>query len=193
MAEQYASEMIRRLADIVARWASESDEVERKLVAEAREFVARQFNNDGGNLMVGANLQTGMVMIQLPRDMTGHIAFTPDQARHLAGLLNQHAADLTPTPVQVPAQPASVMMLPPPEGCCRICGVDHKPNAPHNAETVFYETRFSLRYKRRGTWADAIAHVPEPERTRLEKKIKALNAWTEPPAGMKPIAEPIDS
>lgn len=190
MAEQYASEIINRLADIVARWANEFDEVERKLVAEAREFVARQFNNEGGNLMVGANPQTGMVMIQLPADLTGHIAFTPDQARHLAGLLTQHAAELQPIGQ---AKHAQVMMLPPPEGCCRICGIEHLPKAAHNAQSIFYETRFQLRYKRQGTWADAIAHVPEPERSRLEKRIRELNGWTEPPEGVKPIAEPIDS
>lgn len=48
-------------------------------------------DNGPGRLEVGAN-DKGEVVINLPRDMTGHICFTPHQARHLAVVLIRQAA-----------------------------------------------------------------------------------------------------
>jgi hypothetical protein len=53
-------------------------------------MAARGPNNGSGFLEVGADYQ-GQVVINLPRDMTGHICFTPDQARHLSELLTRKA------------------------------------------------------------------------------------------------------
>lgn len=47
--------------------------------------------NGPGELHVGAN-ERGEVVVNLPRDMTGHICFTPAQARHLAVVLIRQAA-----------------------------------------------------------------------------------------------------
>lgn len=47
--------------------------------------------NGPGELHVGAN-DKGEVVINLPGDMTGHICFTPSQARHLAVVLIRQAA-----------------------------------------------------------------------------------------------------
>lgn len=47
--------------------------------------------NGPGELHVGAN-DKGEVVINLPTDMTGHICFTPHQARHLAVVLLRQAA-----------------------------------------------------------------------------------------------------
>lgn len=43
-----------------------------------------------GELEVGTDGR-GSVVVNLPRDMTGHIAFSPDQASRFAELLNRHA------------------------------------------------------------------------------------------------------
>lgn len=47
--------------------------------------------NGPGELHVGAN-DKGEVVINLPTNMTGHICFTPHQARHLAVVLLRQAA-----------------------------------------------------------------------------------------------------
>lgn len=86
----------------------------------------------------------------------------------------------------------TMMLLPPREGLCRICAGDHKPNMPHNAQSLFYGMRFKMRYKREGTWADAIAHCSVDMRIFWENGLRERGAWTEPPEGVEPIAEPID-
>lgn len=47
--------------------------------------------NGPGELQIGAN-DKREVVINLPTDMTGHICFTPHQARHLAVVLIRQAA-----------------------------------------------------------------------------------------------------
>ena len=45
-----------------------------------------------GHLRVGIN-HSGKVVVNLDHEQTGHIVFSPDQARHLASLLNEKADD----------------------------------------------------------------------------------------------------
>ena len=45
----------------------------------------------GGFLEVGIDPRRGEVVVNLDRDRTGHITFTPDQARQLAALLVKKA------------------------------------------------------------------------------------------------------
>lgn len=86
-----------------------------------------------------------------------------------------------------------MMLLPPPEGHCRICAVAHEPHFPHNALSMFYQVRFKMRYGRDGTWADAAAHcsldMQLAWRNGLEERGEP---WTEPPEGVALIAEAID-
>lgn len=89
-------------------------------------------------------------------------------------------------------QTGKLMLLPPPEGHCRICAVKHEPEMPHNAQSMFFQMRFKLRYGRDGTWADAIAHCSDAMKGHWMKHLTAANAWTQPPAGVEPISEPID-
>lgn len=85
------------------------------------------------------------------------------------------------------------MLLPPPEGHCRICAVKHEPHVPHNAQSLFYQMRFQLRYGRPGTWADATAHCdPEIVEFWREQLAEHGGVWSEPPDGVATIAEPID-
>lgn len=86
----------------------------------------------------------------------------------------------------------SMMLLPPRDGHCRICAVKHDPEWPHNAQSLFYAMRFKMRYGREGTWADAIAHCGEQMKAHWRRELGKKNAWTEPPAGVDPISEPID-
>jgi hypothetical protein len=87
----------------------------------------------------------------------------------------------------------SFMLLPPADGKCRICAAEHKPESPHDGTSLFYHTRFNMRYKRPATWADAIAHCSPEMRAVIATFLAGKGLWTEPPAGVKPISEPIDS
>lgn len=51
-----------------------------------------------------------------------------------------------------------VSILPPKPGVCSICAVDHKPNQPHNPESLYYQMKFRQQNGRFPTWADAMAH-----------------------------------
>ena len=86
----------------------------------------------------------------------------------------------------------SMMLLPPPDGHCRICAVKHEPDLPHNAQSLFYQMRFKMRYGRDGTWADALAHCDETIQGWWITALREKKAYTEPPEGVAPIAEPID-
>jgi hypothetical protein len=87
---------------------------------------------------------------------------------------------------------APMKLLPPPEGCCGICASKHEPKQAHNAESLFFQVRFRMRYGRDGTWADAIAHCPERIQRYWIGALRYAGKWTEPPDGIAPIAEPID-
>ena len=87
----------------------------------------------------------------------------------------------------------SMKLLPPPDGHCRICAVKHEPEMPHNAQSIFYQVRFKMRYGRDGTWADAAAHCPAELAEVWREKLEELGGkWTSPPEGIDVIVEPID-
>lgn len=50
------------------------------------------------------------------------------------------------------------MMLPPDPALCQICAVDHPPEAPHDPQSLYYQTSFHGAHGRRATWGDAWAH-----------------------------------
>jgi hypothetical protein len=52
-------------------------------------------------------------------------------------------------------------LLPPGPDVCQICAVDHPPELPHNRESLFYQCKFFLDYKRWPTWSDAMAHCSD--------------------------------
>lgn len=82
-----------------------------------------------------------------------------------------------------------MMLLPPVEGVCPICAVDHPPEHPHNAQSVYYQYRFFGVRGRWPTWADAAAHCPPEIRLHWETELRLMGEWTEPKEG-EPIADP---
>lgn len=55
-----------------------------------------------------------------------------------------------------------MMLLPPRKDKCQTCAVDHKPDQPHDATSLYYLTKFKMENNREGTWADAMSHcTPE--------------------------------
>ncbi|CAN5407021.1 hypothetical protein BH11PLA2_BH11PLA2_34340 [soil metagenome] len=95
--------------------------------------------------------------------------------------------------VEVQGFIGSMKLMPPREGHCRICAVKHEPDSAHDATSLFFQMRFKMRHKRDGTWADAVAHLPPELRMAWRRCLEEFGGvWTEPPAGVEPIAEPID-
>lgn len=80
-------------------------------------------------------------------------------------------------------------ILPPPPGLCQVCACAHSENLPHNASSLFYQVQFQQLHQRASTWADAVAHCSEIVRKAWRRAANSMNAWTEPPEGVAPIAQ----
>jgi hypothetical protein len=82
-----------------------------------------------------------------------------------------------------------MMLLPPKAGTCPACAVEHSDDAPHNAQSIYYQYRFYGLRDRWPTWADAIAHCSPSIQAFWKAKLKEKSAWTEP-EDSDPIADP---
>ena len=82
-----------------------------------------------------------------------------------------------------------MQLLPPEEGTCPICAVDHEPEQPHNYQSLYYQYRFYGVRGRWPTWADALAHCDDVVREHWERELRSRGAWNEPNDG-EPIADP---
>ena len=71
------------------------------------------------------------------------------------------------------------LLLPPAPGLCHLCAADHPPEAPHNKASVYYVTRFCMKYGRAPTWADAIAHCDETVRRWAIGWLCLKDLWTD--------------
>jgi hypothetical protein len=89
-------------------------------------------------------------------------------------------------------KPGTMTLLRPPPDHCQMCATKHKPSEPHNAQSLYYGMRFKLEHGRDGTWADATAHCTEKLRQLWKTELTDMGRWTEPPAGVDPIAEPTE-
>ena len=78
------------------------------------------------------------------------------------------------------------MLLPPKKGLCQVCAVEHPPEDPRNAESLYYAIRFKMLHGRDVTWADAVAHCGEAMRAFWERELRRSGSWTE---AAVPIAE----
>jgi hypothetical protein len=55
----------------------------------------------------------------------------------------------------------SFHLLPPHPEACPECAVKHSPEYPHNAQSLYYQTKFYMQNGRAATWNDAMAHCSE--------------------------------
>lgn len=51
-----------------------------------------------------------------------------------------------------------LQLLPAKPGTCEWCATSHKPEMPHNAQSLFYQYRFYNEKGRWPTWIDAMEH-----------------------------------
>lgn len=91
---------------------------------------------------------------------------------------------------QQPVTTGSMMLLPPSKDVCAICATAHRPEMPHNAESLYYQSRFHLVHGRIGTWADAVAHCTPEMRTTWRELMEEQGFTFTEPKGDEPIAEP---
>jgi hypothetical protein len=61
------------------------------------------------------------------------------------------------------------MLLPPRADVCQECAVDHKPELPHNRDSLFYQYKFYKDHGQWPTWADAMKHCTPEMRAQWTK------------------------
>ena len=54
-----------------------------------------------------------------------------------------------------------LQLMPPKKDVCQECATKHKPNEPHNQESLYYQMQFQIKHGRFPTWEDAMAHCDE--------------------------------
>lgn len=113
--------------------------------------------------------------------MLGHLG--GDAGRSL-DLIVRTAGDMTgglplPGPEDVP--PLYLSMYAPPT-CCRVCGVSHRDELPHEISPLF-QMQFYSRYGRRANHADACAHCSEPVQAVYAAFWNRVGCWPTVPHG----------
>lgn len=78
-------------------------------------------------------------------------------------------------------------MMPVAPGKCPICAVEHKPEEPHNQQSMRYQMAFHNQIGRSPTWADAVAHCSGAVKTAWRDELKRRGHWSEPPEGEEPV------
>lgn len=90
----------------------------------------------------------------------------------------------------VKTETIQIGIMPCKPGTCAICGVDHQPEMPHNAQSLYYQYTFKGRHGRWPTWADAVAHCTKEMKANWKREITKLGKWTAPKK--KIVAEPYE-
>lgn len=68
-------------------------------------------------------------------------------------------------------------LLPPALDACQVCATKHKPEWPHNKDSLYYQLAFRDEHGRWPTWADAIAHCSEEMKEAWKKELIKLGVW----------------
>lgn len=63
-----------------------------------------------------------------------------------------------------------IKVIPPRPGCCRLCAARHRPEEPHDRDSLYYQNRFYKKYRRFPTWDDAMAHCTEETKTAFRRQ-----------------------
>jgi hypothetical protein len=65
-------------------------------------------------------------------------------------------------------------VLPPAPDRCQTCAVDHTPDQPHDAGSLFYQFTFGNEHGRAPTWTDAMAHCTAAVRDEWTDNLRAM-------------------
>lgn len=63
-------------------------------------------------------------------------------------------------------------LLPGPPDKCPECAVDHKPESPHDQQSLYYQYKFFYANGRWPDWADAMAHCTQETKDIWIKALK---------------------
>jgi hypothetical protein len=55
----------------------------------------------------------------------------------------------------------TMTLLPPRPEVCQTCACKHEDVEPHNAQSLYYQTKFNMENGRSATWLDAMAHCSD--------------------------------
>ncbi len=67
-------------------------------------------------------------------------------------------------------------LLPCKPNVCQECAGKHRPNEPHNKNSLYYQYHFKAEYGRWPTWEDAIAHCEERIKKMWREELTKLGA-----------------
>ena len=85
-----------------------------------------------------------------------------------------------------------MLLLPPRPEVCQECAVDHGPEEPHNAQSLYYQYWFRGQRGRWPTWWDAIQHCSQDVKAFWEQELRTLGGWTEPEDQVQDQGQGID-
>ena len=89
---------------------------------------------------------------------------------------NEHGDE----PVKVTDKSNSWLLLPPRPGLCQTCAKAHRPELPHDPESLYYQTKFNMEHGRIPTWDDAMAHCSEATKAEWWRVIKEIKGGAAP-------------
>lgn len=56
-------------------------------------------------------------------------------------------------------------------GRCKVCATAHRPEEPHDRDSLYYQNRFYKKYKRFPTWEDAMSHCTEERKAAFREEL----------------------
>lgn len=69
----------------------------------------------------------------------------------------------------------TMTLLPPAAHLCQTCAREHDDSFPHDATTLYYQTRFNMDHGRAATWADAMEHCDDDMKRQWGEQLTAMN------------------
>lgn len=70
-------------------------------------------------------------------------------------------------------------LLKPAPGLCQECACSHKPEVPHNKNSLYYATKFKMEHGREPTWEDAMGHCTEDMKRQWVETMERVKKATE--------------
>lgn len=64
-------------------------------------------------------------------------------------------------------------LLAPAKDTCQVCATEHRPEEPHNKQSIFYQIKFQAQHGRWPTWTDAMSHCQPDMKAAWTAELKA--------------------
>ena len=80
-------------------------------------------------------------------------------------------------------QISGIKIFAPGPGTCPVCAARHKPEAPHDRNSLYYQHRFRRENRRFPTWADAMRHCDGKTRMEWARRLTDLGVPAEEISG----------